>query len=208
MLSLPFLPAPAAVSARVLNKLLRREDWARDRLARHSGKTASFKVGGYQTALAIQATGLVEPSDQAVVPDVTLTIPASRLAELPGVLRARDPSLLTELLHVEGDAGLAQVVSELARDLRWDVEDELSRVVGDVAALRVLQVGGAVASGLQTAAQRLAGNAAEFLSEESSLMAARPSFDDWAAGVRNLQGRLDQLDRQVAALAPPPGRGA
>ncbi|MGB6103745.1 MAG: SCP2 sterol-binding domain-containing protein [Pusillimonas sp.] len=208
MLSLPFLPAPAAVSARVLNKLLRREDWARDRLARHSGKTVSFKVGGYQTALAIQATGLVEPSDQAVVPDVTLTIPASRLAELPGVLRARDPSLLTELLHVEGDAGLAQVVSELARDLRWDVEDELSRVVGDVAALRILQVGDAVASGLQTAAQRLAGNAAEFLSEESSLMAGRPAFDDWAAGVRNLQGRLDQLDRQVAALAPPPGRGA
>src|SRR3546814_2325395 len=78
--------------------------------------SGSFKMG-----LSIQSDGLVQPSDQAVTPNVTLTIPADQLAELPGVLRARDPALLTELLHVEGDAGLAQVVSELARDLRWEI---------------------------------------------------------------------------------------
>ncbi|NYT58059.1 SCP2 sterol-binding domain-containing protein [Alcaligenaceae bacterium] len=202
MFSLPTFFAPAAVNARMLNKLLQRESWARDRLGRHSGKTVGFKVGGFKMGLSIQADGLVQPSDPAVVPNVTLAIPTSQLAELPGVLRARNPELLTELLHVEGDAGLAQVVSELARELRWDLEDDLSRVVGDMAATRLLQAADMFKLGVQTAASRLAGNASEFLTEEDTLLAGRPVYDDWAARLQTLHGRLDKLDRRVAALAP------
>ncbi|MCC2597592.1 SCP2 sterol-binding domain-containing protein [Pusillimonas sp. MFBS29] len=202
MFSLPTFFAPAAVNARLLNKLLQREDWARDRLARHAGKSVGFKVGGFRMALSIQADGLVQASDQAVVPNVTLTIQADQLAGLPGVLRARDPALLTELLHVEGDAGLAQVVSELARDLRWDVEDDLSRVVGDVAATRLLQTAGMLRAGAEAAASRLAGNASEFMTEEAMLLASRPAYDEWAVRLQAIHGRLDELDRRVAALAP------
>lgn len=202
MLSLPPFLSPVAVYARMLNKLLQREGWARDRLSRHAGKTVGFKVGGFTMRLSIQADGLVQASDEAVLPNVTLTIPAHQLAELPGVLRARDPSLLTELLHVEGDAGLAQVVSELARDLRWDVEDDLSRVVGDVAAARMVQAAGALKAGAQTAASRLAGNASEYLIDESALLASRPAYDDWSEKLQAMRLRLDELDRRVSAIAP------
>ncbi|WP_245150612.1 ubiquinone biosynthesis accessory factor UbiJ [Pollutimonas harenae] len=202
MLSLPSFLTPAAVYARMLNKLLQRESWARDRLSRHAGKTVGFKVGSITMGLSIQADGLVQASDRAVVPNVTLTIPANQLAELPGVLRARDPSLLTELLHVEGDAGLAQVVSELARDLRWDIEDDLSQVVGDVAAARMVQAADALKTGVQTATSRLAGNASEYLIEESALLANRPAYDDWSEKLQAIRLRLDQLDRRVSAVAP------
>lgn len=207
MFALPSFLAPVAVYCRVLNTLLRREDWARERLARHAGKTVRFMVGGYSLSLSIQATGLVQPSEQAIVPDVTLTIPANRMADLPAVLRARDPSRLTELLHVQGDAGLAQVVSDLARDLRWDIEEDLSRIVGDVAALRLMQAGSVLAAGAQTAAQRLAGNASEFLSEESGILVNRPAYEDWADHMQALGGRLDQLERRVAELASSASRG-
>ncbi|AEC21924.1 hypothetical protein PT7_3384 [Pusillimonas sp. T7-7] len=208
MLSLPSFLTPVAIYARMLNKLLQRESWARDRLSRHSGKTVGFKAGSFKMGLSIQSDGLVQPSDQAVTPNVTLTIPADQLAELPGVLRARDPALLTELLHVEGDAGLAQVVSELARDLRWDIEDDLSRVVGDVAATRMVQAADALKTGVQMAASRLAGNASEYLTEESALMASRPAYDDWAARMQAMRRRLDQLDHRIAALASRSAREA
>ena len=186
----------------MLNKLLQREDWARDRLSRHAGKTARFIVGSIKTSLTIQSGGLVQSSDPAVVPDVTLTIPAGKIAQLPAVLRARDPSLLTELMHIEGDAGLAHLVSDLARDLRWDPEDDLSRVVGDVAARRLLQTGKTIAEGMQSSAERLAGNVSEFLSHESGMMASRPAFQDNIALIKALSARLDQLDARVARLKP------
>lgn len=186
----------------MLNKLLQRESWARDRLSRHAGKTARFIVGSIKTSLTIQAGGLVQSSDPAVVPDVTLTIPAGKIAQLPAVLRARDPSLLTELMHIEGDAGLAHLVSDLARDLRWDAEDDLSRLVGDMAARRLLQTGKIIAEGVQSSAERLAGNVSEFLSHESCMMASRPAFEDNIALMQAMSARLDQLDARVARLKP------
>ncbi|NYT62693.1 SCP2 sterol-binding domain-containing protein [Alcaligenaceae bacterium] len=201
MLPLPPFLAPTAVFARMLNKLLQRESWARDRLSRHSGKTARFMLGSITVSLTIQAGGLLEPSDPVIVPDVTLTIPANRITQLPVVLRARDPALLTELMHIQGDAGLAQAVSDLARDLRWDIEDDLSGLVGDIAARRLLQTGRAVVEGVQVSAERLAGNVSEFISEESGLMASRPAFNDHAARLQGMQALLERLEVRVAGIA-------
>lgn len=201
MFSLPPFFSPSAVSARILNRLLQREEWARDRLSRQSGKSVRFVLGSCKAALVIQSSGLVQASDPAVVPDVVLTIPLEKIAELPAILRSRDASAIAAVLHIEGDAGLAQVVSDLARDLRWDVEDDLSRLVGDMAATRLLSTGRLLADGARNAAERLAGNVGEFLSEESGMMASRPAFEDWTAGVQDIGSRLDRLDARIGALA-------
>jgi ubiquinone biosynthesis protein UbiJ len=206
MLPLPSFLAPAALSGSLLNKLLQREQWARDRLSRHAGKTVRFMVGGFKAEYAIQATGLVQASDPAVVPDVILTVPAQKLARLPAVLAARDPEAIADIMHVQGDAGLAQVVSDLARDLRWDVEDDLARVVGDVAAVRMIAAGRSLAEGAQTAAWRLAGNASEFISEESGMVASQPAVEAWSARLGDLLGRLDRLESKVSALGRTAGR--
>lgn len=206
MFPLPPFLAPTAVSALALNKLLHREDWARERLARHAGKTVGFVLGGFKAGFAIQASGLVQASDPAVVPDVTLTVPLDYLSRVPAVLQSRDHSAIAELLHVQGDAGLASVVSDLARDLRWDLEEDLARLIGDVPALRVLGAGRAFTSGLRGTGERLAGNAAEFLTEESLMMASRPAFNDWSDHVGQLARRLDSLEGRLAALTAKPGR--
>lgn len=189
--------------ARVLNKLLQREEWARERLGRHSGKTLRLRVAGFTASLTVQAGGLLQPSDPVIVPDVTLTIPVHRLADLPGILQARDPAQIASLMHIEGDAALAQLASDLARDLRWDPEEDLSRVVGDVAAVRVMRTGKLLAQGAQASAFRLAENVAEFLGEESGLMAARPALDEHAAQVERVAQRLALLDARMAKLARP-----
>jgi len=197
MFSLPFLPDPAALYLRPLNALLRREAWARERLARHTGKSMRFLAGPVKISLTIQSEGLLGPCDPAIVPDVTLTLPADSLSGLPQALRSRDPADLADVLHVEGDAGLARVVSDLARDLRWDPEEDLGRVVGDVAAARLADGGRQAVRGLREAVSSLAGNAAEYLSEESGMMLSRPAFDEWAARVSLLGARLDSLEARA-----------
>lgn len=204
MFPFSLLPDPAFMHARILNMLLRREDWARERLSRHAGKTLRFAVGAFKTGFVLQSDGYVQVSDPAVVPDVILTVPAARFADLPSVLRSRDPAAIAAIMHVQGDAGLAQVVSDLARDLRWDVEDDLSRIVGDVAAARLTSLGRNAASGMQSAAIRLVGNVGEYLTEESGLMATRQAYDDWVGRLAEMRKRLDRLDARISALPPVP----
>ena len=156
MLPLPFLPTPSRLATQALNMLLKREDWARERLVRHAGKTVRFALGGFSLGLTIGSDGLAELSDPAVVPDVTLTVSPEKLP-LPRLSGGQAPDM-AEATHISGDAALAQVVADLSKQLRWDPEDALARVVGDIAALRL--VGGArrLAGGSLQAGQRAAEN--------------------------------------------------
>lgn len=200
MLAFAPLPVPASVSARLLNALLRREDWAAQRLARHAGKTVRFVAIPWDISLSISSDGMVEVSDQSIVPDVTLTLPRGGLAKLPDILRRGDTDEITDLLHIEGDAGLAQVVSELARGLRWDAEDDLARLVGDVAAVRIVSAARSLARGVEQSATRITENLGEYLVEESRQVLGRHAFEDWRSGVNELAQRLNKLEHRVERL--------
>jgi ubiquinone biosynthesis protein UbiJ len=206
MLPIPSFLAPAAVGAHALNALLAREDWARERLTRHAGKTVRFVVGHLSVGFAIVSDGRVSASDPSVVPDVTLTIPPERLSDLPQALRASDPERIAGLMHIQGDAALAHVVADLARDLRWDVESDLSRLVGDVGARRLVSTCRGLAGGARRSAQRLVANAGEYLTEESTLLPGRNAYADLAARVQEAGVRLDALEDRVARLSRPGGR--
>ncbi|NYT65588.1 SCP2 sterol-binding domain-containing protein [Alcaligenaceae bacterium] len=200
MLPLPVFLAPAAVYATALNTLLRREDWARHKLSAHSGKTVRFVLGKIVIGLSVQSDGLVQVADSAIVPDVILTLPTDKLTQLPSVLQARDPAQIAAMLHIEGDAGLASVVSDLAKDLRWDMAHDFSRVVGDIPAMRLMGAGKTMLDVARMATRRLGGNVAEYLGEESGLMANQFAFHVWQDDVHALQRRLDAFDLRLAAL--------
>lgn len=200
MLAFPPFPAPASVSARLLNGLLRREDWAAQRLARHAGKTVRFVAFPWDVSLSIGSDGLVEVSDPSIVPDVTLTLPRDGLMKLPAVLKRGDTDEITALLHIEGDAGLAQVVSELARGLRWDAEDDLARVVGDVAAVRIVSAARTLVRGAGQSAVRTSENLGEYLVEESRQVLGRHAFEDWRNRINEMAQRLNKLEHRVERL--------
>src|SRR5690625_1568391 len=107
MLAFPSFLAPAALYARLLNALLQREDWARARLYPHAGKTVRMVAGPVNINLGIDSSGYTHVSDNAIVPDVTLTIPSHQISNIPALLRSQDPSALVAILHIDGDAGLA-----------------------------------------------------------------------------------------------------
>lgn len=200
MLVFPSFLAPAAVYARLLNSLLRREDWARNRLALHAGKTVRFVVGTIKISLTIESSGFTQASDPAIIPDVTLTIPTSQISALPGLIRSKDPSALIAILHIQGDAALAQTVSDLARDLRWDIEDDLAARVGDVAAMRILRGASLFVRTARQSTRHFAENTGEYLAHESGLMANRQAFTVWTDSFQDMQHRLEQLEARADIL--------
>lgn len=191
---------PSVLAANALNRLLAREPWACERLAPHAGKSVRLALDQRHITLAIQSGGRLQPCDPAIVPDVSVRLPAGQLGRLPEALRRKDAAALTALLHLEGDAGLAQVVSGLAQDLRWDVEHELAERFGDIAALRLMQGAAALRRGVQRTRGQLAANLAEYLAHESGMMLSRPGFAGWRTGLQEAGARLDALEERLARL--------
>ncbi|MEI2416274.1 SCP2 sterol-binding domain-containing protein [Orrella sp. JC864] len=196
-----FPPSFAFLAARAINALLEREPWARQQLARHAGKTVRLALGGFGLSLTVAEGGRFMQASRAAEPAVTFTmlperIDPARLLAGPAV----QGQAYTDMTHVSGDASLAQTIGELARHLRPDPEDELARLLGDIPALRLMGGLRAAGEGVRQAAQRLAGNAAEYLSEESALLAGRPLLQAWRSELDRTSARLDRTAERLAAL--------
>jgi len=190
------IPTPAAAATRAFNALLDREPWARDRLQVHAGKTAKLVLGGVRLAFGITAAGHVAPALEDVAPDVVLTVATDKLSSL----MSDDPARRMSAVRIDGDAALAHTISDLARDLRWDVEEDLAGVVGDVAALRLVQGARAVNAGVRDGAWRLAENLSEYVTEEAGLVASALALAAWSAEVRRLRDATERADKRLEAL--------
>jgi len=203
--SLPLRPAhlPLAGAVAAVNALLAREPWARERLTRHAGKTVRWVCAGLHAEVTLAADGLVAVSPEAVEPDVTLTVLAERITLARLRAGAASADGFADMLHIAGDAALAQVLADLAQHLRPDWQDLLAERVGDVAALRITCALTRLRDAVRTGGARLAGNVAEYLSEEAGVLAARPALADLRQNLADLDTRIAALTARVARLAAP-----
>lgn len=200
MFSLPALPPPDRVFARAINVLLTREGWARERLARHGGKTVRFASGRMNLSLTVTGEGLLAAADPAIVPDVVLTVPPEKLSWARFAPPNDAGAAFLDITHISGDAGLAQVVSDLAKHLRWDAEDDFARLVGDVPANRLTAGARSVARGARHAGRNAAANVAEYLSEERGVIVGKPLMQGFSQDADRVRRDAESLAARVADL--------
>lgn len=188
-----------------VNHLLADEQWARDRLAPFAGKRVRVTASPLpDLGFLIDKEGmLVAASDGD--PDLTIALTPATLPKLA----TRDESVL-QTITFTGDAELAGALQFLFRHLRWEIEEDLSRVVGDIAAHRIVESGRAFAAWQKEAAERVGQNFAEYLTEEAGFLAPKAELarfsrevSDLVDAVERLEKRLDRIARTLEAKQRP-----
>lgn len=175
-----------------VNHLLDAEPWAREKLAPFAGKRVRVKLAPLpDLAFAVMPEGRLE-SAAAGEPDLTVTISP---ADLPRLLQGDDAVLRS--IAFTGDAELAAALQYLAKHLRWEFEEDLSHVVGDVAAHRIANTARDFVAWQKDAAQRLGENVAEYLTEESSLLAPPAALAKFGRDVADLVDALERLEKRL-----------
>ena len=128
-----------------LNHVLMQEKEATDRLVRQKGRIARVQWRAYSMALVITPAGLFNLAPETAVPDLQLHVTeASPFALAQTALRGDKPAI-----RIEGDVQLAAEINWLVDHVRWDVEEDLARVIGDAPAHTVAQVAGRAAQALR-----------------------------------------------------------
>jgi ubiquinone biosynthesis protein UbiJ len=189
----------AAAASRIANHLLEPAEWAREKLAPHAGKAARFAFPPGQVTLQVAADGLMQPAPADAQPAVVIRFrPDSVLRTLA------DREQAWRSASIEGDAGFAADLSQVAAHLDWDVEEDLSRVFGDIAAHRMAQAGRVAAAWPAQAARSLAQNAAEYLTEEAKLLASPLQVAEFVRDVDELRDAAERLEKRIEQLARRP----
>ena len=121
-------------------------------------------------------------------------------------------------VRIEGDAELANTVSTLARNLRWDAAEDLSRAlrgllggpVSDSVAQRVVDGAQQVHAQVTRLGRTLVDNVTEYLLDEQPTLVRHVALDEFSAGVNALRDDLARLEKRLEKLEQRSrsGRGA
>ncbi|MDD2924236.1 hypothetical protein [Rhodoferax sp.] len=144
----------------LLNHVLMQESEATARLARQKGQVMLVQWRSFSFKLEATAAGLLDLAAPEAKPDLVLTVTEeSALSLAQNALRGEKPAV-----RIDGDVQLAAEVNWLTEHVRWDLEEDLARIMGDVPARTLSQM----AQGLVAGLRQFVAKAATFVPGSSS----------------------------------------
>ena len=205
-------PVTSAAICHGINHVLAGEPWASAELAKHAGKAIALEMPFGRFAVQITSSGLLEAvrhadsteiSDGEAVPPIrtalVLTISSQALSSLltsSGPIRENAFKSVT----IAGDADLAQLLGRLAGQLRWEYEEDLSKIIGDAPAHFAVAQGKKIASAGKAAGRDLLENAVEYLSEEKKVLLNQRDFAIHKNQLMELRDSVERLDKRITLL--------
>ena len=129
----------------MLNHVLQQEPEAQTRLKRQSGRVVEAHWRNFNVRLQSTPAGLLDLAPLTQLPDLQLTLTdESPLALAQSALRGEKPAV-----RIAGDVQLAAEVQWLVDHVRWDLEEDLSRIIGDAPAHTIGQAARRLADGVR-----------------------------------------------------------
>lgn len=179
----------------VLQHLMQQNDWTAPLLQPYANQTLGFDFKVAQVNLTILQNGELAVAADSAIADATIHLPPSLVMRL----MRKDP-LASSLIKIEGDVSLGVEVGKILSAVRWDVEGDLSKVVGDMAAYQVVELGQEKFKQLQANAKNLGEMLVEYWQEEQPLLAKKTSIDHFNQSVDRLREDADRLQSRVEKL--------
>lgn len=184
----------------LVNRQIRATTPARELCAELDGKVVAVRVK--DTSLAMYFC--VCPDEIALFsefdgdPDVAITGSILSLARLAG--SGGEDAIRGGSLELIGDAEVAQAFQKLLSYGKPDIEEELSGVIGDVAAHRLGEIARGVGTWGRQAGATLGQNIREFLQEERRDVPSRYEVEAFAREVNELRDDVARVEARLNRL--------
>jgi ubiquinone biosynthesis accessory factor UbiJ len=202
---MPATPVWLAAVESILNRGIIRSQKAETAARRLSGTSLQVDVEGFvriQAAVLAERLALGAPTAEAVPGAVISGSPRALLGLLREGAGRTSSSNRTgaAAVRISGDAELAARYRELFALAAPDLEDELSRLVGDLPARRLSIAVQGAAGWLRKAGRTARENVAEYLQEESRDLVGGAEVEEFARGVDGLRDTAERIEARLARL--------
>ena len=186
--------------AKLLNRNIQDSTPARELCRELSGTVVAVRVRN--TALAayflIDDETLDVATSSTKEPDVVVCGSLLTLARMNA--KSSEAAIRDGSLDLSGDARLADRFQKLLNHAKPDVEEELSSLLGDVAAHRLGEIGRGFGRWGRDARSTMGANIREYLQEESRDAPSRYEVDKFSTSVGTLRDDVDRLEARVSRL--------
>jgi ubiquinone biosynthesis accessory factor UbiJ len=181
---------------RFLQHITNQNNWSRPYLQPFAGKVVRFDFTLIKVDLIILEDGSLALSGETAVPEAIIHVPPSLALRL----LANDEAAKMHI-KIDGDTHLATEISKVLQNMRWDLEEDLSHLVGDIAASKI----GAASQFAFATAKKQSINLAEMLSEfwqeEKPILAKKRHIEQFNIEVDTLRSDVARLEKRLNKLA-------
>lgn len=193
-----------------LNHVLRQQPALRDTMRAHAGRPIRIVVAnplvsassGHSASVSAGAQTDARIGDDGLLTVVSDATPSVTLTLRPGVRAALNllregPAGLGNDIEIEGDVMVAAAIGQVARSLRWDFEEDLSRIVGDSVAHRVGTAFRRLRVRSESVGERSFEAAQRMASGPEGPLLSRAELARHAQSLRELSDRLTRIEART-----------
>lgn len=180
-----------------INHALRRESWACKRLQSYVGKTARVQIFPFlDFSFIVQPDCELAHTKNSIIADTTLTLTAGLI---PRLLMNDEDAF--HCITISGDNDFATALLDIGKNLRWDAEQDLSKIIGDIPAHRIAQTGKQVIHWHAGSIHNLTQALVEYWVEEQPMLTKSVYIKDFSQEISKLQDDVHQLEERIRKLS-------
>ncbi len=184
-----------SLATRFLQHLTNQNNWSREHLLPFAGKVVQFEIAFIKTNLLILEDGSLSIAGETDAPEASIHLPPSLALRII----AGDESAKTQI-KIDGDAHFAAELGKVLQHMRWDAEEDLSKVIGDIAANKSVAGSKKILAETKKQSVNLAEMLAEFWQEEKPILAKKRHVAQFNTDVDTLKSDVARLEKRLGKL--------
>ena len=178
---------------RAINHLIAQEKWAIDLLRQHDGKVVSvvFPLGAFR--IQIHDGYLTDAKSGDEPSSVSLEISQEAIWAF-----AKDgKSAAMKFIRISGDVDLAADLNRLFAELKWEAEEDLSKLIGDAPSRRIILESKKVFTQASQAVDDFKSGIRDFLVNERNVLLGQDQFSHFKSEIRLVRDQLDRTEKRL-----------
>lgn len=183
------------LATQVLQHLIAQNAWANGLLQPFAGQAIQFNIASIHVSLIILENGSLAIAGDTCTPDCAVIITPSLLLRL----MAKDETAKLQI-KIEGNTALASALAKVLSNMRWDIEEDLSKLVGDVPAYSITQFGKRATQAVKDSSLNVANMLSEYWQEEKPVIAKKRHVEQFISEVDTLRADAERFEKRLNKL--------
>ncbi|MDP3610167.1 MAG: hypothetical protein Q8R74_13930 [Methylophilus sp.] len=193
----------APLVTRFLQHITQQNSWAKPHLTAFAGQIIAFDFSLMRMQLVVLEDGSLATAPDNAMPNATVFIPPSLAMRL-----ASGDEHAKTLIKVDGDVHVATEVSKVLQQMRWDIEEDISHLTGDIAAYKIGEVTQSMFAQAKKQTTQFAEMVSEYWQEEKPVLAKKMHVEQFNQSVDTLRHDVERFEKKLEKLSQQIGSSA
>ena len=181
------------IKKNILDHLLSQNAWMQSKLVDHKNKIILIKISDLKLILKVDENGLLHSLNE--------------IEKFDCIIKLTVNSFISQLINnnnnnisIEGDLELANQVAQVLKKIEWDIEEDLSRYIGDIPAIQTTKILKKVVVSGQKNIGNITGALLEYWQEENKILTKKRNVEIFNSEVDKIVEDTERLEARIKIM--------